>query len=116
MDDYLESDIIKATICSAACVGIKLGPMSPGTGMNWLYLSMGEHDGFMGEWSFHKGGNGGFTQVLARAATAYGAEIRLDSHVSSLITEASVPSTRLSRSIQKTFGVSVSSTNNRLRT
>ena len=87
VDDYLESDIIKATICSAACVGIKLGPMSPGSGINWLYLSMGEHDGLMGSWSFHKGGNGGFTQVLARAATAYGAEIRLDSRVSSLITE-----------------------------
>ena len=86
-DDYLESDIIKATIGSAACVGIKLGPMSPGSGLNWLYLSMGEHDGVGGSWSFHKGGNGGFTQVLARAATAYGAEIRLDSHVDHLITE-----------------------------
>ena len=30
----------------------------------------------LGAWSFHKGGNGGFTQVLARAAQAYGAEIR----------------------------------------
>lgn len=87
VDDYLESDIIKATICSSACVGIKLGPMSPGSGMNWLYLSMGEHDGIGGSWSFHKGGNGGFTQVLARAATAYGAEIRLESTVSHLITD-----------------------------
>ena len=35
VDDYLESDIIKATICSAACVGIKLGlgdPDSPAVG------------------------------------------------------------------------------------
>jgi len=87
VDDYLESEIIKATICSAACVGIKLGPMSPGTGMNWLYLAMGEHDGHSGSWSFHKGGNGGFTQVLARAATAYGAEIRLNSAVSHLLTK-----------------------------
>ena len=86
-DDYLESDILKATICSAACVGIKLGPMSPGSGLNWLYLSMGEHDGVGGTWSFHKGGNGGFTQVLARAATAYGADIRLESRVANLITE-----------------------------
>ena len=31
--------------------------------------------GTSGPWSFHKGGNGGFTQVLARAAQAYGAEI-----------------------------------------
>ena len=33
-----------------------------------LYHSLGEHDGDLGAWSFHKGGNGGFTQVLARAA------------------------------------------------
>jgi phytoene dehydrogenase-like protein len=69
-------------------VGIKLGPMSPGTGLNFLYLGMGEHDGSMGSWSFHKGGNGGFTQVLARAAEAYGAQIRLDSKVSHIITQA----------------------------
>jgi len=87
VDDYLESQILKATICSAGCVGIKLGPMSPGTGLNWLYLAMGEHDGVSGSWSFHKGGNGGFTQVLARAATAFGAEIRLNSPVDRLITE-----------------------------
>jgi len=87
VDDYLESEIIKATICSAACVGIKLGPMSPGTGLNWLYLAMGEHDGIAGSWAFHKGGNGGFTEVLARAATASGAEIRLNSRVDHLITE-----------------------------
>jgi phytoene dehydrogenase-like protein len=88
LDDYFESDIVKAMIASAACVGIKLGPMSPGTGLNFLYLGMGEHDGSMGSWSFHKGGNGGFTQVLARAAEAYGAQIRLDSKVSHIITQA----------------------------
>lgn len=87
VDDYLESDIIKATIASAACVGIKLGPMSPGSGLNWLYLAMGEHDGSMGSWSFHKGGNGGFTQVLGRAAAAYGADIRLEAPVSHIVTQ-----------------------------
>ena len=40
----------------------------------------------MGAWSFHKRGNGGFTQVLARAAQALGAEIRLDSAVDHVIT------------------------------
>ena len=48
---------------------------------------MGEHDGHFGAWSFHKGGNGGFTQVLARAAQAYGAEIMLNAPVDSVITK-----------------------------
>ena len=47
---------------------------------------MGEHDGVFGAWAFHKKGNGGFTQVLARAAQSFGAEIRLESSVSSVIT------------------------------
>ena len=42
--------------------------MSQGSGLVLLYHSLGEHDGDFGAWAFHKGGNGGFTQVLARAA------------------------------------------------
>ena len=38
-------------------------------------------------WAFHKGGNGGFTQVLARAAQAFGAEILLEAAVDRVITQ-----------------------------
>jgi phytoene dehydrogenase-like protein len=51
-----------------------------------LFHKMGEHDGHLGSWAFHKGGNGGFTQVLARAAEALGAEIRLDAPVAGVLT------------------------------
>ena len=87
VDDYFETEIVKAHLASSAIVGAKLGPMSPGSGLVFLYLSMGEHDGALGSWSFHKGGNGGFTQVLARAAQSFGAEIRLDSAVSHVVTQ-----------------------------
>ena len=50
-------------------------------------MMMGEHDGHLGSWSFHKGGNGGFTQLLGRAAESFGAEIRLESHVDHVITK-----------------------------
>ncbi len=86
VDDYFESDVIKGHIASSGIIGTKVGPMSPGSGLVFLFMSMGEHDGAMGAWSFHKGGNGGFTQVLARAAQAYGAEIRLDAPVSHVLT------------------------------
>ena len=42
--------------------------MSQGSGSCCCSTTMGEHDGHFGSWAFHKGGNGGFTQVLARAA------------------------------------------------
>ena len=61
--------------------------MSAGSGLVFLMMAMGEHDGNLGSWSFHKGGNGGFTQVVAKAAQAFGAEIRLDSHVDHVLTK-----------------------------
>ncbi|MEO7981396.1 MAG: NAD(P)/FAD-dependent oxidoreductase [Sporichthyaceae bacterium] len=86
LDDYFESDIVKASIASSSIIGTKIGPMSQGSGLVLLYHKVGEHDGSFGSWAFHKGGNGGFTQVLARAAQAYGAQILLDSPVDSVIT------------------------------
>lgn len=85
LDDYFESEILKAYLASSGIIGTKVGPMSQGSGLVLLYHSMGEHDGEFGAWAFHKGGNGGFTQVLARAAQAYGAEIRLDSPVEAVL-------------------------------
>jgi phytoene dehydrogenase-like protein len=87
LDDYFESDILKGYLASSAIIGTKVGPYSQGSGLVLLYHILGEHDGEFGAWSFHKRGNGGFTQVLARAARAFGAEIRLESPVASVITK-----------------------------
>ncbi|MEX2182855.1 MAG: NAD(P)/FAD-dependent oxidoreductase [Chloroflexota bacterium] len=86
LDDYFESEIVKGYLASASIIGTKVGPRSQGSGLVLLFHSMGEHDGEFGAWAFHKKGNGGFTQVLARAAQAFGAEIRLESAVDSVIT------------------------------
>src|SRR3954452_22573068 len=87
LDDYFESDIIKGYLASSGIIGTKVGPMSQGSGLVLLFHSLGEHDGHFGSWAFHKGGNGGFTQVPARAAGADGAERLLDSAVDSVITK-----------------------------
>jgi phytoene dehydrogenase-like protein len=86
LDDYFESDILKGWLASSSVIGTKVGPMSQGSGLVLLFHSMGEHDGHFGSWAFHKGGNGGFTQVLARAARSFGAEILLDATVERVIT------------------------------
>ena len=87
LDDYFESDILKGFLASSGIIGTKVGPMSQGSGLVLLYHSMGEHDGHFGAWAFHKGGNGGFTQVVARAAQAFGAEIMLDAPVDTVLTK-----------------------------
>ena len=86
LDDYFESEIIKGHLAAGSTTGTKVGPMSAGSGLVFLMMAMGEHDGNLGSWSFHKGGNGGFAQVLARAAQSYGAEIRLEAPVDHVLT------------------------------
>ncbi len=87
LDDYFESDIVKGLFASSATIGSKVGPRSQGSGLVLLFHKMGEIDGVFGDWGFHKGGNGGFTQVLGRAAEAFGAEIKLNAGVSQVITK-----------------------------
>ena len=86
LDDYFDSDILKGYLASTAIIGTKVGPYSQGSGLVLLYHILGEHDGEFGAWAFHKGGNGGFTKVLARAAESFGAEIALESPVERVIT------------------------------
>jgi len=87
LDDYFESEILKGYLAASSTTGTKVGPMSAGSGLVSLMMAMGEHDGHLGSWSFHKGGNGGFTQLLATAAQAFGAEIRLEAAVVHVITK-----------------------------
>jgi phytoene dehydrogenase-like protein len=87
LDDYFDSDIVKGYLASSSIIGTKVGPRSQGSGLVLLYHTLGEHDAEFGAWAFHKGGNGGFTQVLARAARSFGADIRLESPVANVITK-----------------------------
>jgi phytoene dehydrogenase-like protein len=86
LDDYFEYEPLKGYLASSSSIGNRIGPMAGGSGLVLLYHKMGEHDGHLGSWSFHKGGNGGFTQVLARAAQSFGAEIELNAHVDHVLT------------------------------
>jgi phytoene dehydrogenase-like protein len=87
LDDYFDNDLVKGYLASSSIIGTKVGPRSQGSGLVLLYHNLGEHDGVFGSWAFHKRGNGGFTQVLSRAAQAFGAEIVLESPVDSIITK-----------------------------
>ena len=86
LDDYFEDELLKGYLASSSIIGSKVGPRSQGSGLVLLYHKLGEHDGSFGSWAFHKGGNGGFTQVLARAAEGFGAEILLNAPVDAVTT------------------------------
>ncbi len=92
LDDYIESDLIKAMIASSGIIGSKVGPKSKESGLVWLFHKLGEYDGEFGEWGFHKGGNGGFTQVLAKAFESLGGTIQLNAPVDQVVYENGVAS------------------------
>jgi len=85
LDEYFEHELVKSMIASSAIIGSKCGPRSLESGLVWLFHKMGEYDGIFGEWGFHKGGNGGFTQALARSFEAFGGTIQTDAAVSHVI-------------------------------
>ena len=87
IEGYFEHPGVQGYHASSSVIGNKIGPMSPGSGLVLLFHKMGEHDGDLGSWAFHKGGNGGFTQVLARSAEAFGAEIRMGAAVTAVLTD-----------------------------
>lgn len=90
LDEYFESDLIKSQIASSAIIGSMISPHSPNSGLVWLFHKLGEYDGVFGDWGFHKGGNGGFTQTLARAVEAFSGTIRTGVGVAKVLYENGV--------------------------
>ena len=87
LDEYFENDLVKALYASSGIIGSRVGPRSKESGLVWLFHKMGDYDGVPGQWGFHKGGNGGFTQVLARAVEGFGGTIQTNAGVSRVLYE-----------------------------
>ena len=77
LEEYFESEQVKAAVASVAIHGSTLGPMEAGTGYtlihNWLNRGGLSH--------VNVGKAGDITQALANAVKAHGGEIRLDAEV-----------------------------------
>jgi len=76
LDQWFESDVLKAPMSVSGIIGTYLGVRSPGTAYVLLHHYMGEIDGAFRSWGYSKGGTGGVSLACARAAEALGAEIR----------------------------------------
>lgn len=85
LEEWFETEVLKATLSSSGIIGTFLGPRSPGTAYVLLHHYMGEIDGSFRAWGFAKGGTGGIANALANAATALGAEIRCNAPVAKVI-------------------------------
>src|SRR3546814_69605 len=76
LDQYFETEVVKAHFAGSGIIGTGLGVYSLGTAYVLLHHYMGEVDGTIGAWGFTRGGMGGVTQAMARALREAGGEIR----------------------------------------
>jgi phytoene dehydrogenase-like protein len=85
LDEWFETEALKATKSASGIIGTMLGPRSPGTAYVLLHHYMGELDGVFRAWGFAKGGNGSVSASIAGAAQSFGAEIRTLASVSNVL-------------------------------
>jgi phytoene dehydrogenase-like protein len=88
LDEYFETDVIKAYLALSGIIGTALGPMSPGTAYVLLHHYMGEVDGSVGAWGYARGGMGAVTQALASSFKASGGTIRTGADVARVMTRS----------------------------
>lgn len=81
LDEYFETDVIKAALSGSGIIGTALGIHSPGTAYVLLHHYMGEVDGNIGAWGFARGGTGSVARAIAGAFQSYGGELRTEAGV-----------------------------------
>jgi phytoene dehydrogenase-like protein len=86
LDDWFESEEIKAMLTINGVIGTWAGPDSPGTAYVMLHHSIGDvGDGHLGSWGYQEGGMGGVSDACRRAAESFGAEIRTGARVGRIL-------------------------------
>ncbi|MDQ6932567.1 MAG: NAD(P)/FAD-dependent oxidoreductase [Candidatus Eremiobacteraeota bacterium] len=85
LDRWFESEELKATLGTDAIIGAFSSPSMPGTAYVLFHHVMGETNGKRGVWSYVKGGMGGLTQALAKAAVHLGVDIRTEAEVTKIL-------------------------------
>jgi phytoene dehydrogenase-like protein len=87
LDQWFETDVLKATMSASGIIGTFLGVRSPGTAYVLLHHYMGEIDGAFRSWGFSRGGTGAISNSIAGAAVEAGVEIRKSVIVSKILTK-----------------------------
>ncbi len=87
LDEWFESDPVKAVYGFDGIVGNFASPYAPGSAYVLLHHAFGEVNGKKNVWGHAIGGMGAITQSMARAANARGVDIRVDAEVREIIVE-----------------------------
>ncbi len=85
LNEYFETDVIKAHMAGSGIIGTALGVYSPGTAYVLLHHYMGDVDGNVGSWGFARGGMGAVAESISKAFLSYGGEIICDADVDTIM-------------------------------
>ncbi|KZV19023.1 pyridine nucleotide-disulfide oxidoreductase domain-containing protein 2 [Dorcoceras hygrometricum] len=89
LNNWFETDVLKATLGTDAVIGTTGNVNSPGSGYVLLHHVMGQTDGDRGIWSYVEGGMGSVSLAISRAAREAGATIITEAEVSKLMIDSS---------------------------
>jgi phytoene dehydrogenase-like protein len=85
LDQWFETDVLKATMSASGIIGTFLGVRSPGTAYVLLHHYMGEIDGAFRSWGLSRGGTGAISDAIGNAAREAGVEIRMETPVAKIL-------------------------------
>ncbi len=85
LDQWFETDVLKATMSASGIIGTFLGVRSPGTAYVLLHHYMGEIDGAFRSWGLSRGGTGAISNAIADAAREAGVEIRTEAPIAKIL-------------------------------
>jgi len=84
LDEYFESEQIKAPLSTGGVIGVNAGPMTPGTAYVKYHHLIGSIGGHQGAWGFVRGGMGSIPKAIAAFDRQHGVEIATDSEVAEI--------------------------------
>ena len=86
LDEWFESPEVKGAMAVNGVIGTWAGPYEPGTAYVMAHHSIGDvGDGQLGSWGYPEGGMGAVADAIRRSAESFGATVRTDAPVASLL-------------------------------
>jgi len=88
LDEWFESEEVKATIAAGAVIGSWSGPDAPGTAYALLHHNIADvGDGAMNAWGYPHGGMGAVSNAIRRSAESAGCSVRTGARVAKILSE-----------------------------
>lgn len=75
LDEFFESEQVKAPLSVGGVIGTNAGPRTPGTAYVKFHHVLGNVAGHQGAWGYVRGGMGAVADAIAASARSHGAEI-----------------------------------------